>query len=147
MPQFASNFLGMMERILAEAREMTLRAKSDDALARWRLGRLAVLVARVEAVMRETGRIWIEEPSSAPWMANVYRSEAGCALVEALEHAGILLGGAGMMSNFAFSKIVRDAMTMLRHENTDRMFDTIGSLCLGDADADVNYSGRVPVKV
>ena len=147
MPQFASNFLGMMERMLSEAREVTARAKSVEALARSRLGQLAVLVARVEALMRETARIWTEEPQWAPWMANVYRSEAGHALVEALDHAGILLGGASMMSNFAFSTIVRNAMTMLRHENTDRILDTLGSLCLGNANADVNYSGRVPVKV
>jgi alkylation response protein AidB-like acyl-CoA dehydrogenase len=147
MPQFASNFLGMMERMLAEARDSVARAKSTDALARARLGQLAVLVARVEALMRETARIWVEEPESAPWMANVYRSEAGHALIEALDHTGILLGGAGMMSNFGFSKIARDAMTMVRHENTDRIMDTLGSLCVGDAAVDLNYSGRVPVKV
>jgi alkylation response protein AidB-like acyl-CoA dehydrogenase len=147
MPQFASNFLGMIEHVLVESRDFVGRTKTADQLARARLGQLSVLAARVEIVMREAARVWFSDPASAPWIANVYRSEAGHALIESLDHGGILLGGGGMMSTFAFSKVVRDAMTMLRHENTDRIVDTLGSLCLGATDADLNYSGRLPVKV
>ena len=147
MPQFASNFLGMMERIVAEVRAYKLRGGKVDDLARARLGQLVLLVLRVETLMRETARIWFEKPEQAPFMANAYRSEAGQALVESIDHAGILLGGGGMLSEFAFAKIVRDALMMIRHENTDKIKATLGTLCLGTEEADVNYSGRQPVEV
>jgi alkylation response protein AidB-like acyl-CoA dehydrogenase len=147
MPQFASNFLGMMERIVEEARTYKLRGSKVDDLARVRLGQLALLVLRVETLMRETARIWIEKPELAPFMANAYRSEAGQALIESIDHAGTLLGGGGMLSEFAFAKIVRDALMMLRHENTDKIRATLGTIYLGTEEADVNYSGRQPVEV
>ena len=147
MPQFASNFLGMMERMLFEARNHTSRSAAVDDLKRVRLGQLALLVIRVETMMRETARIWVDQPQLAPAMANAFRAEAGRALMEAIDHAGLLLGGGGMLSSFSFPKVVRDALTMVRHENNDKIMATLGTLCLGDQDADVNYSGRKPIEI
>jgi len=139
---FASNFLGTIEGMTELAAEAIAKRGGHEVVPNGvrRMAELRRSAAVLEALLERTGRAIRAGSHDSLELANLYRWVAGEELVRAVDHATALGGSMTMFEGNALAKIVVDVLMYVRHENNDRLAETVGKSAL-EQDVDYNFSG------
>ena len=143
--QFASSFIGIADRLLAEARKaVEFRRLGGEASAVAKLGQSRVLIDAAWGLVEQAAEAYKAGDPQARFRALGARYFAEQAVRTGLENTLDNVGTYAASKASGLSRLVRDINLYIRHESRDRILHTIGLTQL-DREVDASFSGDNPI--